>query len=471
MFEQTAIFKDNVGIYMNIISKYLVSEQGWTLKPLKDCIDKLSFTIPNKLLTKEYSNNGKYPIISQGKSFIEAYTDNGANLVQHDLPLIIFGDHTKQLKYIDFPFVLGADGVKLLKPKADYYPKLFFYLLYSINLPKKSYSRHYKYLCDSKIAFPSNSKSEFIQEEICTFLELLNNSSNSDKTFFNSSVETQIKSIQRETSLISSLKHKSEKQFGYISCLRQAVLQEAIEGKLTAEWRTQNLELISGENHASKLLEKIKSEKERLIKEGKIKKDKPFPPITDEEKPFNLPKGWVWCRLGEACEIEKGNLGITKAVPGNYPLVALSEERLSHISYQFDCSGVVIPLISSTGHGHASMKRIHYQEGKFSVGSILCCVYPKYKNTLNMKFIYIYLDMFKERFFVKKMRGAANVSLSISSIAETPIPLIPIDVQNKFNQIMNTCDELEKQVTDRKTQSEMLMQSVLREAFSLQGVR
>ena len=74
--------------------------------------------------------------------------------------------------------------------------------------------------------------------------------------------------------------------------------------------------------------------------------------------------------------------------------------------------------------------------------------------------------MFKEQFFVRKMKGAANVSLNVSAIAETPIPLIPIDLQDKCELIMKLCDEIEKQVTERKAQAEMLMQSVLSEAFS-----
>ena len=77
--------------------------------------------------------------------------------------------------------------------------------------------------------------------------------------------------------------------------LRQSILQEAIEGKLTASWREQNPDLES----ASKLLEKIKAEKEQLIKEKKIKKQKPLPPINEDEIPFDLPEEWVLCRLQE----------------------------------------------------------------------------------------------------------------------------------------------------------------------------
>jgi len=265
---------------------------------------------------------------------------------------------------------------------------------------------------------------------------------------------------------IENFEVESTSQSSYLTKLRQAILQEAIEGKLTADWRKENpVRKGDPDYDAEALLQKIQAEKEKLIKEGKIKKQKTLAPIKAEEVPFELPVGWVWTRLGEVCHIEKGSLGITKAIPGEYPLVALSEERLSHNEYQFNCSAVIIPLISSTGHGHASMKRIHYQEGKFSVGNILCCVYPKFDSVLNMKFLYIYLDMFKEKFFVKKMKGAANVSLNISAISETPIPLIPIHIQNNYEKIVKIIDELEKQVSERKEQSEQLMQAVLREAF------
>jgi len=77
--------------------------------------------------------------------------------------------------------------------------------------------------------------------------------------------------------------------------LRQSILQEAIEGKLTKEWREQNPDVES----ASVLLEKIKAEKERLVKEKKIRKQKPLPPISEEEVPFEIPESWVWCRLQE----------------------------------------------------------------------------------------------------------------------------------------------------------------------------
>ena len=76
---------------------------------------------------------------------------------------------------------------------------------------------------------------------------------------------------------------------------RQQILQEAIEGKLTADWRAQNPDV----EPASEMLKRIAAEKAQLVKDKKIKAQKPLPPITDEEKPFELPEGWAWCRLDQ----------------------------------------------------------------------------------------------------------------------------------------------------------------------------
>ena len=81
--------------------------------------------------------------------------------------------------------------------------------------------------------------------------------------------------------------------------MREALLQEAIRGELVPQ--------DENDEPASVLLEKIKSEKERLIKEKVIKKQKELPPITDEEKPYDLPEGWEWVRLGEAIQFIGGS--------------------------------------------------------------------------------------------------------------------------------------------------------------------
>ena len=88
--------------------------------------------------------------------------------------------------------------------------------------------------------------------------------------------------------------------------LRQAVLQEAIQGKRTKQ--------LPSDGDARTLLERIKAEKEKLIKEKKIKKEKPLAPITDDEIPFDIPENWCWVRLGE---VGLTNIGLTYKTYGN----------------------------------------------------------------------------------------------------------------------------------------------------------
>src|SRR5690606_30053936 len=84
--------------------------------------------------------------------------------------------------------------------------------------------------------------------------------------------------------------------------LKQSILQDAIQGKLTEEWRTQNPD----KEPASELLKRIKAEKTQLIKDKKIRKEKPLPPITEDQIPFELPEGWVWSILDEIALFKNG---------------------------------------------------------------------------------------------------------------------------------------------------------------------
>lgn len=253
------------------------------------------------------------------------------------------------------------------------------------------------------------------------------------------------------------LNNETDFQLNIVTQLRQAFLREAMQGKLVPQDKN--------DEPATELLKRIKAEKEKLIVEGKLKKQKPLPEIKPEEIPYQPPNDLIFVRLQDICHIEKGNIGIMKAAPGDYPLVTLSEERLSDKDYYFDCKAVIIPIISSAGHGKAEMKRMHYQEGKFSVGNILCAVHPFNYENFNARFLFEYMNNYKHDFFVKKMRGAANVSLRLDAIAETPIPIISIKTQNKFEELMQLLDELEKNINQSKEETNLLLQTVLREAL------
>lgn len=173
-------------------------------------------------------------------------------------------------------------------------------------------------------------------------------------------------------------------------------------------------------------------------------------------------------RLADFCEITKGKTPIKKAVPGNYPLVVTAAKRASHESFQFDCNAVIVPLVSSTGHGHASIKRINYQEGKFALGSILCAVVPKDEDRLSPKFLHVYFSYFKDLLIVPLMKGSANVSLSIKALSELKIIVPPMDVQQRVISLAENdamVKPLQTEITHQQNLLAKLKQAILQEAI------
>ena len=115
-----------------------------------------------KIKTSEYKEIGKYAIIDQGQEEIAGYTDLEKGVFE-DVPAIIFGDHTRVIKYVRDPFFLGADGVKILKCKelnVNY--KYLYYALKNAKIPNTGYNRHFKWLKQIQIEYPSIDKQEKI---------------------------------------------------------------------------------------------------------------------------------------------------------------------------------------------------------------------------------------------------------------------------------------------------------------------
>ncbi len=99
-----------------------------------------------KLARSEYREAGRLPVVDQGKRLISGYTDDPRYLFKFEGQHIIFGDHTRAVKYVDFPFVMGADGVKVLRARNNFDPKYVYHYLRTVTLPDAGYSRHFKFL-------------------------------------------------------------------------------------------------------------------------------------------------------------------------------------------------------------------------------------------------------------------------------------------------------------------------------------
>ena len=123
-----------------------------------------------KIPTGDYHTEGMYPIIDQGQNEIAGYTNENDGLFT-DVPAIVFGDHTRVVKYVDTPCFLGADGVKLLKakiPNPNY--KYLYYVLSCVNIPNTGYNRHFKWLKEVQIPLPSATE----QQQIVAVLDKIN---------------------------------------------------------------------------------------------------------------------------------------------------------------------------------------------------------------------------------------------------------------------------------------------------------
>lgn len=142
--------------------------KDWEENNFENCIDKVVYT--NKIQRNRFLKTGEFPIISQEKNLVNGYWNKKEDLFKIKKPVIIFGDHTQILKYIDFDFVLGADGVKILQPKDFLYPKFFYYFVNSISLKNLGYARHYRLLKEKQVFHP---KSFPEQKSIATKLDAL----------------------------------------------------------------------------------------------------------------------------------------------------------------------------------------------------------------------------------------------------------------------------------------------------------
>lgn len=158
--------------------------------------------------------------------------------------------------------------------------------------------------------------------------------------------------------------------------------------------------------------------------------------------------------IKEICSIAKGKSPIQKTVPGEYPLVVTAEERLTSSEYQFDGEAVCIPLVSSTGHGHASMKRIHYQKGKFALGNILCALTSLNEDLVLTKYLHVYLSYHKDDLLVPLMKGTTNVSLNMKDILNAVVNIPDIDTQLDIIEKVDKIKHLESKVAEAKLQME-----------------
>lgn len=152
---------------------------------------------------------------------------------------------------------------------------------------------------------------------------------------------------------------------------------------------------------------------------------------AERYRPVVVRAGTRAVKLREVCTLTKGSHSSTKTEAGPYPLIVTAKGWLTSSDYEMEGEAVCVPLISSTGHGKASINRVHFVSGKYAVANLLAALQPKDGDVLSAKFLYLVLDAQKEK-MAGLMKGAANVSMKVEDLAEFQIPLPPLEVQKEI---------------------------------------
>ena len=134
----------------------------------KELVKKISVPSDKKIKQKAYLKAGSLPVIDQGHSLIGGYTNDITKAIECDYPVIVFGDHTKCVKFITFPFAPGADGIKVLGPKQGVLPKYLYYgtQYLTFRIENKGYARHYQHIEKKELAVPPVPEQERIVSKI-----------------------------------------------------------------------------------------------------------------------------------------------------------------------------------------------------------------------------------------------------------------------------------------------------------------
>jgi type I restriction enzyme S subunit len=143
---------------------------SWAVVEFPKAIRKTRIGRDKQVFSSDIKPSGRFPVVDQGQAFIAGYSDDEDRLISDDLPLVIFGDHTRCVKYVDFPFILGADGTKVLKPDSELFdPKFFYYAVLGLDIPNRGYNRHFTLLKEKSLRRPEKEE----QRKIAAVLGLV----------------------------------------------------------------------------------------------------------------------------------------------------------------------------------------------------------------------------------------------------------------------------------------------------------
>lgn len=456
--------------------------ENWLEIDYKTVVNKIT-TSNKKLKQKEYLVEGKFPVIDQGQEFIGGYTNDETKLLDCQLPVLVFGDHTKIVKLVNYQFAPGADGTKVLEPKSYFEPKLLHYFtqVLVLKIKDKGYARHYQDIEKSRIPLPPSLEQKAIVVKIEELFSELDNG------------------IENLKTALAKLK-----------IYRQAVLKKAFEGEFTREWRERQTNLPTAEEllktikqereiHYQQQLDEWKSAVKEWEKNGSIGK-KPSKPktqkILDEltDQTINelpeLDKYWKWTTIDnlisfEPNAIKAGPFGsslkksfytetgykiygqeqVISGDPyyGDYYIDEAKYQELSSCKIKPD--DILISLVGTVG-------KVLILPNDTEAGIInprLIKVELHKKHYLSKMFKYYFESSFLKSIYKIHSHGATMDIITMGIIQSLPYPICSLQEQYQIIQEiesrLSVCDKIEETITNSLAKAESLRQSILKKAF------
>lgn len=401
-----------------------------------------------KIKQKDYLLEGKIPVIDQGKKLIGGYTNNTEmDLYKEELPVVVFGDHTLNLKYIDFPFIIGADGVKVLKTISSYNSKFLYYCIKNLNLKSLGYRRHFPILKSEKFQLPPLEEQKRIVEKLDSLFE----------------------KIGKIKEIIEEVKEKA-------SSRKEAILSKAFTGELTEKWRAEN----ETEN-AKELLLKINEEKLKNNPKAKIK-DISEMVVNEDEIPYKVPNNWVWTRLENISEkITDGAHKTPTYVKEGIPFISVKDIRNNEIFFD-DTKFISLEehkelykrcnpergdvLVTKSGTiGRTAVVKDDFEFSLF----VSVALIKNIKNVINSNFLSYAMQDFINKIDVSRdIKGGVIKNYHISDMKKQLVPLPPLEEQKEIVRILDKVFEDENKISELislEEKVEILEKTILDKAF------
>ena len=431
--------------------------EKWVKLDFKECLDRTGEF--SKLKSGDYFEKGQYPVIDQGEKYISGFVNDKNLLYKGELPVIIFGDHTRIFKYVTDDFAVGADGTKILKPIKAFDPKFFFYYMNVLAIPSLGYSRHFKILNTIKVPLPPLPE----QQRIVTKLD----------TLFG-----QLDRIKASMERIPQL----------LKDFRQKVLTQAVTGKLTEEWR---------EGRELEEINEYESERYLLQKEAAYKKgQKSFKykeAVTIEfggrtkgiDDLFELPEKWKWVSIDQVVwNVSDGPHFSPKYVEKDKGIRFISGRNISYRGIDFSDA----KFVSIEDH-YEFIKRGAPEEGdvlltKGGTTGIACVVD---KDTNFSYWVHVALlkpirkiilpnylrDALTSSLLYNQSQalthGVGNQDLGLTRMIYMALPLPPLEEQQEIvrrvESLFAKADRIEASYQKLKAKLEQLPQALLAKAF------